>query len=939
MPKKFDQSGIYALYTAANPKVRVNTLPGITVKIPRLFPPDRQHSMNKVADPIPSGKNKAQDKSGHTPMMQQYLGIKAQHPDMLVFYRMGDFYELFFDDAERAARLLDITLTKRGSSNGEPIRMAGVPYHAAEQYLARLVKLGESVAICEQIGDPNTSKGPVERKVVRIVTPGTLTDSALLEEKRDNLLLALHERNSRFGLAWLNLASGSMQVAETDAANLPAELERLQPSEILLAEGAAAPHSEAPKKTLPAWHFDLEAARRALCQQFNTLDLAGFGCDDFTLGLEAAGALLSYARLTQGQSIAHVRGMQVYSADCYVRMDAATRRNLEITQTLRGEAEPTLLSLLDNCATNMGSRLLAHWLHHPLRDRETLCARLDGVDKLGEHFRKVHEQLKPSVDVERITARIALKSARPRDLSGLRDTLKELPKLHTLLVNCDAPLIRDLAHALSATSLQTQVEGETRWQRASDDDSTNSTARCEQGGQHSIADELGLLLQKTIKAEPSSVLREGGVIADGFDSELDELRGIQTNCGDFLLALETRERARTGIDKLKVEYNRVHGFYIEVSVANADKVPDDYRRRQTLKNAERYITPELKTFEDKALSANERALAREKFLYDQLLDQLAPYIPQLQRVASAMAELDVLASFAERAATLNYCMPQFVDEPVLRIVEGRHPVVEAQVENFIANGTELHAKRQMLLITGPNMGGKSTYMRQVALIALLAHVGCFVPAREAALGEIDQIFTRIGASDDLASGHSTFMVEMTEAANILHNASEQSLVLVDEIGRGTSTFDGLALAYAIARHLLETNRSYTLFATHYFELTRLSEEFPQLANVHLSAIEHQHSIVFLHAVEEGAASQSYGLQVAALAGVPGNVIRNAKKQLRALEQNSAAQNPQGDLFDHKAEIEEETAEHPLIAALRELQPDELSPKEALERLYQLKKLV
>ena len=851
----------------------------------------------------------------HTPMMQQYLRIKAEHPDMLLFYRMGDFYELFMGDAERAAKLLDITLTQRGASNGNPIKMAGVPYHAAEQYLARLVKMGESVAICEQIGDPATSKGPVERKVVRIVTPGTLTDSALLEEKRDSLLLALHRRHNEVGLAWLNLASGQFVVAETSASSLPAELERLHPSEILYAEDATPPQCDAARKTLPAWHFDLETARRTLCQQFNTLDLAGFGCNDFTLGLEAAGALLGYARLTQGQSIAHIRAMQVYSADQYVRMDAATRRNLEITQTLRGEPAPTLLSLLDTCASNMGSRLLGHWLHHPLRDRTALNARLDAVDALlpspasgrgagGEGYRSVHELLKPSVDVERITARIALRSARPRDLSGLRDTLAQLPQLHTLLASCDAPLIRSLTDALQADSALVE------------------------------------LLQKTIKPEPSSILREGGVIADGYDAELDELRGIQTNCGDFLLELESRERARTGIANLKVEYNRVHGFYIEVSVANADKVPDDYRRRQTLKNAERYITPELKAFEDKALSANDRALAREKFLYEQLLDALAPFIPQLQRIAAAIAELDVLATFAERAATLNFSAPQFVDEPVLSITKGRHPVVEAQVENFIANDTDLNDKRQMLLITGPNMGGKSTYMRQVALIALLAHCGSFVPAQQAALGEIDQIFTRIGASDDLASGRSTFMVEMTEAANILHNATEKSLVLVDEIGRGTSTFDGLALAYAIARHLLESNRSYTLFATHYFELTRLNEEFQQLANVHLSAVEHQHSIVFLHSVNEGAASQSYGLQVAALAGVPNSVIRSAKKQLRALEQNSAAQSPQGDLFDHKPVVEpEEPEEHPLLSALRDVQPDDLSPKEALERIYQLKKLL
>ncbi len=843
----------------------------------------------------------------HTPMMQQYLRIKAQHPDMLLFYRMGDFYELFHDDAVRAAKLLDITLTQRGASNGQPIKMAGVPYHAAEQYLARLVRLGESIAICEQIGDPATSKGPVERKVVRIVTPGTLTDSALLHEKRDSLLLALHQRDNEVGLAWLNLASGKFFVAETDVQNLAAELERLQPSEILLAENTPAPSHKTAIKTLPVWHFDVEAARRALCQQFSTRDLAGFGCDDFTLGLEAAGALLGYAKLTQGQGISHVRSIQVYAAERTVRMDAATRRNLEITQTLRGEPAPTLLSLLDTCATNMGSRLLHHWLHHPLRDRTALRARLDAVEKLIVPCLPVHNQLKPCVDIERITSRIALRSARPRDLSGLRDTLVQLPQLRALLSNNASTLVSELSSALLPDSA------------------------------------LVALLQKTLRAEPSSVLREGGVIADGLDAELDELRGIQTHCGDFLLALEARERARSGITTLKVEYNRVHGFYIEVSAAQSANVPDDYRRRQTLKNAERYITPELKAFEDKALSANDRALAREKFLYEQLLDQLAPYIAPLQHIAAAIAELDVLATFAERAATLNYSAPTFTDKAVLRISKGRHPVVEAQAQErgngqFIANDTELNNQRQMLLITGPNMGGKSTYMRQVALITLLAHCGSFVPADEAVLGEIDQIFTRIGSSDDLAGGRSTFMVEMTEAANILHNATEKSLVLVDEIGRGTSTFDGLALAYAIARHLLEKNRSYTLFATHYFELTRLNEEFQQLANVHLAAIEHQHTIVFLHAVNEGAASQSYGLQVAALAGVPNEVIRNAKKQLRALEQNSAAQNPQGDLFTAVPDVPE-PEEHPVLGALRDVQPDELSPKAALEKLYQLKKLV
>jgi len=845
------------------------------------------------------------EQAKHTPMMQQYLRIKAEHPDMLLFYRMGDFYELFHNDAVRAAKLLDITLTQRGASGGSPIKMAGVPYHAAEQYLARLVKMGESVAICEQIGDPATSKGPVERKVVRIVTPGTVTDSALLEEKRDNLLLALDQRGGKLGLAWLNLASGQFFVSETVTDNLNAELERLQPSEILHAESAALPANiSAAHKSLPEWHFELDTARRALCQQLGTLDLAGFGCDHFTVGLSAAGALLGYAKLTQGQSIAHVRGLQVYSAERYVRMDAATRRNLEITETLRGEPEPTLMSLLDTCATNMGSRLLANWLHHPLRDRAVLGARLDAVDKLGDLHHKVQEHLKPCVDVERITARIALRSARPRDLSGLRDTLAQLPQLHSALSTSAAALINDLTDAIQAD--------------------------------HGLVE----LLHKTIRPEPATLLREGGVIADSFDAELDELRGIQNNCGEFLLAMETRERLRTGIATLKVEYNRVHGFYIEVSAAQSVNVPDDYRRRQTLKNAERYITPELKAFEHKALSADVRALAREKQLYEQLLDQLAPHIPQLQRIAAAIAELDVLATFAERAATLNLSAPQFGDDAQIDIRQGRHPVVEQQVDTFTPNDTVLNDARRTLLITGPNMGGKSTYMRQVAIIALLAHVGCFVPAQAAVLGEIDQIFTRIGASDDLASGRSTFMVEMTEAANILHNATEKSLVLVDEIGRGTSTFDGLALAYAIARHLLEKNHSYTLFATHYFELTRLAEEFAQLANVHLAAIEHQHSIVFLHSVNEGAASQSYGLQVAALAGVPGDVIKAAKKQLRKLEQNSAAQNPQGDLFDHKAAAEpEEPEEHPVLQSLRDLQPDEMSPKEALERLYQLKKLV
>ncbi len=863
-------------------------------------------------------------KPAHTPMMQQYLSIKAQHPDMLLFYRMGDFYELFFSDAERAAKLLDITLTQRGASNGQPIKMAGVPYHAVESYLARLVKLGESVAICEQIGDPATSKGPVERKVVRIVTPGTLTDSALLEEKRDNWLLAVHVAQGKLGLAWLSLAAGQFWLCETSATQLAAELERLQPSEVLQAEGSRLTlNTTAVCQSLPDWHFNADTARRALCQQFATLDLAGFGCAQMDVAVAAAGALLGYVKLTQGQNLGHLNGLQVYHADRYVRMDAATRRNLEISQTLRGEPAPTLFSLLDTCASNMGSRLLRHWLHHPLRDRGVLRQRLAALAQLqtaatpgaAALFQQVHTHLKPIVDVERVTARIALRSARPRDLSGLRDTLSGLPALLATLAGADGKSANKFAPTAEAELL---------------------TRLC---AELQISPALPALLQAALRAEPASVLREGGVIADGFDAELDELRAIQTNCGDFLLDLESRERQRSGIANLKVEYNRVHGFYIEVSQAQSDHVPADYRRRQTLKNVERYITPELKAFEDKALSANERALAREKWLYERLLDQLLPQLDTLQRVAAALAELDVLACLAERAVSLNFSAPQFSDEAHLHIVQGRHPVVETQVEQFTANDTHLAATRQMLLITGPNMGGKSTYMRQVALIALLAHVGSFVPAQQATLGDIDQIFTRIGASDDLASGRSTFMVEMTEAANILHNATAHSLVLVDEIGRGTSTFDGLALAYAIARHLLEHNRSYTLFATHYFELTRLAEDFPQLANVHLAAVEHQHRIVFLHTVNEGAASQSYGLQVAALAGVPPAVIKTARKQLRQLEQQSAAHNPQGDLFDQLPplpEAPEPLPEPPVLQALRDLQPDDLTPKAALAWIYEWK---
>ena len=849
------------------------------------------------------------DLPGTSALMQQYLRIKAQHPDKLLFYRMGDFYELFYDDAVRAAKLLDITLTTRGVSAGAPIRMAGVPFHSVEQYLAKLVKLGESVAICEQIGDPDAAKGPVERKVVRVVTPGTLTDAALLDEKRDNILAALLPDGKALGMAWLSLASGRFCVEETMIDRLTAELQRLQPAEILVPEDfkdGALDAADAAVKRLPQWHFDIEAAIRSLTRQFETRDLSGFGCDGLTVAIGAAGALLEYARSTQGTAIAHVRGLRVERESEFVRMDAATRRNLEISETLRGEPAPTLLAVLDACATGMGSRWLRHALHHPLQDRIILGQRLDAVEAvLGDASTSLHEGLhrilSGFVDVERITARIALKSARPRDLSGLRETLSALPRLQEAIGSARngrfEALVRDLAPQPEAAAL----------------------------------------LRAALLPEPAASVRDGGVINDGFDAELDELRAIQTDSAQFLIALETRERARTGIANLKVEYNRVHGFYIEVTHANADKVPEDYRRRQTLKNAERYITPELKAFEDKALSAQERALAREKLLYERLLDDLSPHLARLQALAAAVGELDALCALAACAAKYNYVKPEFTKEEKIEIEAGRHPVVEREIDDFVPNDARMAPTRRMLLVTGPNMGGKSTYMRQTALIVLLAHVGSFVPASRALIGPVDQIFTRIGASDDLAGGRSTFMVEMTEAANILHNSTAHSLVLMDEIGRGTSTFDGMALAIAIARHLVEQNQSYTLFATHYFELTRLAEEYREVANVHVSAVEHKDKIVFLHALEEGPASQSYGIQVAQLAGVPAPVIRAAKKHLAKLEEEAVGRDPQGDLFS-AAPKKEEDSEHPVLAALRQADPDALSPKEALELLYRLKKL-
>jgi DNA mismatch repair protein MutS len=859
----------------------------------------------------------ATELAAHTPVMQQWLRHKAQHEDKLLFFRMGDFYELFYEDAERAARLLDITLTSRGQSAGKPIAMAGIPYHAVDGYLAKLVKLGVSVAICEQVSDPAQAKGPVDRAVTRIVTPGTLTDANLLDERNESLLLALSIDRQRAGLAWLNLANGDLRLLETSVDSLPAHFERLRPAELLLPDALRGrlPDIRAVVQHLPDWHFDERAATHALAEHFGTRDLAGFGVGKETLALAAAGALYRYAQATQFQSLTHLTQLTIEHEGSYLRLDAATRRNLEISETLRGEASPTLLSLFDTCATSMGSRWLRHCLHHPATDRNIPRARHDAVAALiGESGNgpaaNLAKALTGFADIERIASRIALKNARPRDLSSLRDSLARLD---------------DIRSTVPAGTHSAGAGG-------------TSTRLAELVAALATPHACVGLLSDAVAPEPSALLREGGVIAPGYSADLDELRAIQDNCGAFLVELEVRERERSGIASLKVEFNKVHGFYIEVTHANVDKIPDDYRRRQTLKNAERYITPELKAFEDKALSANERALALERQLWDELLGALATHITPLQKIARAIAELDGLVAFASAAQRYDYRVPEFRDEALIEIEAGRHAVVERQLDGqtFIANDTRLGANRRMLLITGPNMGGKSTYMRQAALIVLLAHCGSFVPAVRCRLGPIDAIYTRIGASDDLASGRSTFMVEMTEAAAILNGATEKSLVLMDEIGRGTSTFDGVALAFAIARHLLEKNRAWTLFSTHYFELTRLAQDSPICANIHLDAVEHGHKIVFLHAVEEGPASQSYGVQVAALAGMPPAVVREARRRLALLENREAGTLQQPDLFASAPPLPEPP--HPALDALRDLNPDELSPREALDRLYQLNRL-
>ncbi len=865
---------------------------------------DRLRAMTELAPP-------------HTPMMTQYLGLKAEYPGTLLFYRMGDFYEMFYADAEKAARLLDITLTQRGQSAGQPVVMAGVPFHAMEGYLAKLIRSGESVAICEQVGEV-TGKGPVERKVVRVVTPGTLTDSELLSEKSESMLMAVHQGpRNRCGLAWLSVTQGVVFLAECAPDEVADWVGRVAPSELAYSAGVTTTFEERIKRlrngssvfltSRPEWQFDSGLGQQKLLDALQAASLTTWNAQDLPLAHAAAAALLGYAEHTQGRTLTHIHSVQVQRDDALIALPPTTRRNLELVQTLRGEDSPTVFSLLDTCMTGMGSRLLKRWLLEPQRERTEAQHRLQAITTLRANlWQTLRGQLKGCADVERISARTALRQVRPRELVALVVTLQKTE----LLAHNLSGLAGYLAHIF---------------------------------GNLQAPPDCVALLQKAIAPAPAALVRDGGVIADGFDADLDELRGIQTNCDAFLLDLEVREKARTGIANLRVQFNRVHGFYIEVTTGQADKVPDDYRRRQTLKNAERFITPDLKAFEDKALSAQERALAREKYLFEQVLDQLQAHIPALTRVATALASLDALCALTERALTLDWNAPQFVTEPCIDITQGRHPVVQARLAelsrgNFIANDTRLSAKARMQVITGPNMGGKSTYMRQVALIVLLASMGSYVPAAACRLGPIDAIHTRIGASDDLSNAQSTFMLEMTEAAQILHSATPHSLVLMDEIGRGTSTFDGLALASAIATQLHDKTQAFTLFATHYFELTGFPATHHAALNVHVSATEAGRDIVFLHAIEPGPASKSYGVQVARLAGMPAAVLNQARHTLEALEAQAAESQAQVDLFAAPNAIETGAASA-LDSALAAINPDALSPREALEALYQLKGLL
>ena len=852
---------------------------------------------------------KQKNANQHTPMMQQYLRIKSQHPENLVFYRMGDFYELFFDDAKKASELLDITLTSRGQSAGQPIPMAGFPYHSAEAYIAKLIRRGESVVICEQIGDPASSKGPVERKVVRTITPGTVTDEALLEERKDNFLIAISSFSQTHGIACLDLTSGKFVLQEVKSDDqLLSEIERLNPAELLYSEDTPLADYLKSRSGLckrPPWHFELESSTQLILKQFNTHDLSGFGCEHLTSAICAAGCLLQYVKDTQQSALPHIQGISIEHCDESIALDASSRKNLELDSHPSGQLQFTLFGVLDKTSTSMGSRCLRRWINRPLRSHIILTGRYNCINSFlqDQLYQDIQSSLRQVGDIERISSRIALKSARPRDLCILRNTLEILPQLQNQLSNTDNSHIEALKRHIGEQP------------------------------------ELLSLLQQAIIDNPPVLIRDGGVIAPGYNQELDDLRNLSQNADQFLIDMENREKESTGITNLKVNYNRVHGYYIEVSRLHTDKIPGHYTRKQTLKSVERYITEELKSFEDKVLSAKEKSLSFEKALYEDLLNHITLSLSALQLCASALAELDVLVNFAERASTLNLCQPILSEKPGIEIEGGRHLVVE-QVSDipFVANGVSFSTQRKMLIITGPNMGGKSTYMRQTALIVLMLHIGCFAPAKAVTCGPIDKIFTRIGASDDLASGRSTFMVEMSETANILHNATANSLILMDEIGRGTSTFDGLSLAWACAIHLAKQTRAFTLFATHYFELTSLPDEHKNIHNVHLDAMEHGDKIVFLHAVKEGPASQSYGLQVASLAGVPASVIDNAKSKLQQLE-DSAYIEQQHESGTNQLDLFSTKECHPAVCLLEEIDADELSPRQALDMLYRLKEYV
>ena len=846
----------------------------------------------------------------HTPMMRQYLAIKSEHPDKLLFYRMGDFYELFMQDAEKAARLLDLTLTARGSSNGQRIPMAGVPVHAADNYLSRLVKAGESVAICEQTSDPASSKGLVKREVVRIMTPGTVTDDNLLDHNRDNPICSIYSHNGMIGLASIELSSGDFLLQHLrDENELLSEIERLRPAEIIVDESLPF-NSLSNLQPIAEWHFEYDSAYRALTDQLHTRDLSGFGCQDMPSAICAAGALLQYVRDTQRKSLPHLIGIRVQQNEDFVVIDAISRRNLEIDQAVDGNKKFCLSGVIDHTQTAMGARCLRRWLGQPSLDLSIVRHRHQAVDNLiiQQQYLELITALKEICDIERIRGRVAIQTARPRDLSALRDSLNTLPKIITLCSQMTDQRIEILRENIAPP------------------------------------EQLVDLLNRSIKPEPSVFIKDGGVIAEGYDGDLDELRALHTHADDYLVQLEQREQQATGLSTLKVAYNRVHGYYIEVSKTQSQNMPERFSRRQTLKNVERYITVELKEFEDKVLSAKERALSREKYLYEQLLAQLLDYLQPLQNMAQSLAELDVLCCFADIAVEYDYVQPVLQEAPGLTIEQGRHPVIERlQNTPFVANDITLNPDSRLLMITGPNMGGKSTYMRQTALIVILAFAGCYVPAAAAKLGPVDRIFTRVGAADDLATGRSTFMVEMTEAANILNNATAQSLVLMDEIGRGTSTFDGLSLAWSCAQHLLINNQALTLFATHYFELTTLADELDGAVNVHIDAIEHKDEIVFLHTVKTGPANQSYGLQVAQLAGVPKSVIKRAKQRLQILEAQARSHRESAmqtqipfTLPNDEASIDKSDQE--ILDEIDNLHADDLSPKQALEIIYRLKSL-